>query len=37
VRALRAAPELPAREILATSAETGIGIPELWAAIDAAT
>jgi len=37
VRVLRAAPELPARVILATSAETGMGIPELWAAIDAAT
>ena len=36
VRALRAAAELPAGGVLATSAQTGLGIPELWAAIDAA-
>jgi GTP-binding protein len=36
VRVLGAAPELPAGQILATSAETGLGIPELWAAIERA-
>jgi GTP-binding protein len=36
VRVLGKSPELPAAEILATSAETGLGIPELWAAIDRA-
>ncbi len=34
VRVLGKAPELPAGQILATSAETRLGIPELWAAID---
>jgi GTP-binding protein len=34
LRALGEAPGLPARAVLATSAETGLGIPELWAAID---
>jgi GTP-binding protein len=34
VRLLGKSPELPAAQILATSAATGLGIPELWAAID---
>jgi GTP-binding protein len=34
VRALSKSPELPAGEILATSAETKLGITELWAAIE---
>jgi GTP-binding protein len=37
VRMLGKSPELPAAQILATSAATGLGIPELWAAIDRAT
>jgi GTP-binding protein len=36
VRLLGKSPELPAREILATSAGTKLGIPELWAAIERA-
>ena len=36
VRALQKSPELPAAEIVATSAETKLGIAELWAAIDRA-
>ena len=36
VRALCKSPELPAAQILATSAETRLGIPELWAAIERA-
>jgi GTP-binding protein len=36
VRVLGKAPELPADHILATSAETGLGVPELWAGIDRA-
>lgn len=36
VRALGKSPELSAAQILATSAETGLGIPELWSAIDRA-
>ncbi len=36
VRVLRRSPDLPAGQIIATSAQTGLGIPELWAAIDAA-
>ena len=36
VRVLSKSPELPAGEILATSAETRIGIAELWAAIERA-
>jgi GTP-binding protein len=36
VRVLRRAPELPAGAILATSAQTGLGIPELWDAIEKA-
>jgi GTP-binding protein len=34
VRALVQAGELPGRAVLATSAETGLGIPELWAEIE---
>jgi GTP-binding protein len=34
VRVLGKSAELPAGQILATSAQTGLGIPELWAAID---
>jgi GTP-binding protein len=36
VRVLGKSPELPAGQILATSAETRLGIPELWAAIERA-
>jgi len=36
VRALKAAPELVGAEIVATSSQTGLGLPALWAAIDAA-
>jgi len=36
VRVLSKSPELPAAQILATSAETRLGIPELWAAIERA-
>ncbi len=36
VRVLGNSPALPAGQILAISAETGLGIPELWTAIDAA-
>ena len=36
VRVLSKSPELPAGEILATSAETRLGIAELWAAIERA-
>jgi GTP-binding protein len=35
-RALENSPELRAAPIIATSAETGLGIPELWSAIDTA-
>jgi GTP-binding protein len=35
VRALRRAIALPAERAIATSAQTGAGIPELWRAIDA--
>ncbi len=35
VRALRQAIELPAERVVATSAETGSGIAELWRAVDA--
>jgi GTP-binding protein len=34
VRVLGRSPDLPAGQIVATSAQTGLGIPELWAAID---
>ena len=34
VRALTRSPELPAGRIVATSAQTGLGIPDLWGAID---
>jgi putative protein kinase ArgK-like GTPase of G3E family len=34
VRVLGKSPDLAAAQILATSAETGLGIPELWAAIE---
>jgi GTP-binding protein len=34
VRLLSKSPELRAAQILATSAETGLGIPDLWAAIE---
>ena len=34
VRVLAKSPELPAAQILATSAATGLGLPELWAAIE---
>jgi GTP-binding protein len=34
VRALAAASGLPREQVLATSAETGLGIPDLWRAID---
>jgi len=34
VRALAKSPDLPAAQILATSAETRLGIPELWSAIE---
>jgi len=37
VRALGKSPDLPAARILATSAETRLGIPELWSAIERAT
>jgi GTP-binding protein len=36
VRVLGKSPDLPAGQILATSAETRLGIPELWAAIERA-
>jgi GTP-binding protein len=36
VRLLRTSPELPAGQIVATSAQSGLGIPELWAAIESA-
>jgi GTP-binding protein len=36
VRVLGQTPDLPAQAVLATSAETGLGIPELWAAIERA-
>ncbi len=36
VRTLGKSPELAAAPIFATSAETGLGIPELWAAIERA-
>ena len=36
VRALGKSPELAAAPIVATAAETGLGLPALWAAIDAA-
>jgi len=36
VRALRRAPELPAGAIVATSAQTGLGVDALWEAIDRA-
>jgi GTP-binding protein EngB required for normal cell division len=36
VRLLRRSPELPAGRTIATSAQAGLGIPELWAAIDEA-
>jgi GTP-binding protein len=36
VRALSKSPDLPAAEILATSAETRLGMAELWAAIERA-
>jgi GTP-binding protein len=36
VRVLGKSPELPAGQIVATSAQTGLGIPELWTAIDRA-
>ena len=35
VRALVAAAALPRERVVATSAETGLGIPDLWRAIDA--
>jgi GTP-binding protein len=35
VRELRAAANLPADRVIATSSEKGIGVPELWRAIDA--
>ena len=35
VRELRAEAELPAERVIATSAEKGAGMPELWRAIDA--
>jgi GTP-binding protein len=35
VRALVAAADLPRERVVATSAETGLGIPDLWRAIDA--
>jgi len=34
VRALRLAANLPAHRVIATSAEKGIGVPDLWTALD---
>ena len=36
VRVLKAAPELPADRVVATSAQAGLGLVELWREIDAA-
>jgi GTP-binding protein len=36
VRALKADPALAAAPVVATSSQTGLGLPELWQAIDAA-